>query len=47
MSFYKQDRSCHAEHCEEFVSPGAEILRCAQNDKIRIRGEQGILMSSA
>jgi hypothetical protein len=40
MKFYNQDRSCHAEHVrfaqcklrEESVSPGTEILRCAQND---------------
>jgi hypothetical protein len=34
MSFYNQDRFCHAERSEVSVSLDAEILRCAQHDKM-------------
>ncbi len=33
MNFNDQNRECHSERSEESVSPGIEILRCAQNDK--------------
>jgi len=32
MNIYNQDQPCHSERSEESVSPGIEILRCAQND---------------
>jgi len=32
MNINKQDQPCHSERSEESVSPGDEILRCAQND---------------
>ena len=34
MNFNDRNRGGHSERSEESVSPGAEILRCAQNDTI-------------
>ena len=36
MSFNDQGRPCHPERSEGSYSPGAEILRCAQDDRAKV-----------